>query len=337
MSLKKIIKFINSLSINNIIGFIISIGSLIFLFHIYDINDLFDPLRAANYSCLLTAIFISIVNFFLRAIRWRTLFVLKKPKQFINVFRAMMQGYLFNTILPARAGELVRVYRLSKDEAMSNFDILGTLLIERVGDMIFLILLMGGVFFLYPDFPYWLKLAGLIIITITSTITIVLAILHFQSHKLSPYILLLMNRFLPNRFFLTLKSSGKRFMASLSGLFKIKNISLFLFFTLILWVLEVFMAYYVASSFDLFIPLGNLLFLILVITVGTIIPSSPGYIGVYELFGITGLKLIGISGEEGLSFIITLHAIAILVPSLIGSISLIKGSFLKNKTIIKKI
>ena len=315
---------------SNILGAIISVTALIWLAQIYDIEDLTAPLRTANYWYLLIAIFIAISDFILRAIRWRILFVEHTPKKFSNVFRALMQGYLFNTLLPARAGELVKVFRLGKDEGLARVEILGTVVVERIGDMIALVLLMGAVFFLYPDFPHWLKFSGLVIMSITAIVTIILAVIHFHGHKLKPVFLLLINYVLPKRFLLRLEISGKIFIEGLAGLFKTKSIFFFFFFTAILWALEVLIAYYISGAFGLWIPLGNLLFLMLVITVGTIIPSSPGYIGVYELFGIAGLNLIGISGGESLSFIVMLHAIAILVPSIIGSLCLLKWPFKTN-------
>jgi glycosyltransferase 2 family protein len=311
-------------SSSQILGIITSITALIWLAQIYDIQDLLDPISTANYWYLLIAVLIAIADYVLRTIRWRVLFVENKPKKFSNVFRAMMQGYLFNTLLPARAGELVRVHRLGTDEKISRSTVLGTVVVERVGDMIALILLMGAVFFLYPDLPNWLKYSGLMIVSVTAIAIAILASLHFHGHRLKPFFLSLMNRFLPEHFLSRLESSGKVFLEGLAGLFKMKNISSFMVYTALLWVLEVLIAYYVSGSFGLWIPLGNLLFVMLVITLGTIVPSSPGYIGVYELFGIAGLKLVGVSGAAALSFIVMLHAMAILVPSVIGSLCLIK-------------
>lgn len=327
-------------SISHAIGIVTSIAALIWLAQTYDIQDLIGPLSTANYWYLLVAVSIALVDYLVRAIRWRVLFLDYKPKRFANVFRALMLGYLFNTLLPARAGELIRVHRLGKNEGISRSAVLGTVVVERVGDMIALIVIIMAVFLFYPDLPEWFKYAGSLMALVTAIAIAVLASIHFHGHRLKPFFLSLMDRFLPENLLLRLESSGKVFIDGLASLFKMKSILPFLFFTALLWVLEVLIAYYVAGSVGLWIPLGNLLFVMLVITLGTIIPSSPGYIGVYELFGIAGLKLVGISGGDALSFIVLLHAMAILVPSAIGSLCLLKwpgkSNFFLKRGIEKK-
>ena len=317
-------------SISHAIGIVTSLASIIWLAKIYDIQDLTGPLSTANYGYLLIAVAIALVDYLLRSLRWRVLFLAYKPKSFGNVFRAMMLGYLFNTLLPARAGELIRVHRLGKDEGISRSAVLGTVVVERVGDMIALIALVMVVFMLYPDLPGWFKYAGLLMALVTAVAIIALAVIHFHGHRLKPLFLSIMNRVLPESLLSRLESSGKVFVEGLAGLFKMKSILPFLFFTALLWVLEVLIAYYVPGSLGLWIPLGNLLFVMLVITLGTIVPSSPGYIGVYELAGIAGLQIVGVSGAAALSFVVMLHAMAILVPSVIGSLCLIKWQWKSN-------
>lgn len=306
------------------LGFIISISALIWLAQVYDIEDLAGPLSSADYKLLLLAVAISILDYILRTIRWRLLFLEYKPKKSSNVFRALMQGYLFNLLLPARAGDLVRVHRLGKDESIPRSAVLGTVLIERVGDMVVLIILFMAVFLFYPDLPEWFKYAGVLIALLTTIIIIALAVIHFHGHRLKPVFLLLLNRFFPEHVLSRMGTSGKIFVEGLASLFKMKSIFSFLAITILLWVLAVLFAYYIAGSVGLWISMENLLFVMLVIVVGTMIPSSPGHIGVYELIGVAGLDLVGITGGVALSFIVMLHAVTILVPGVIGSLCLLK-------------
>jgi len=308
----------------HVIGIITSIAALVWLAQIYDIKDLTGPLGSANYWYLLLAVGISVLDYLLRSLRWGVLFLECKPKQASNLFRALMQGYLFNMLLPARAGELIRAHRLGKDEGIPLGIVIGTLVVERVGDMIFLIILLIAFFSLYPDFPEWVNYAGSLMVLITIVATVVLAAVHFYGHRLKPAIITLLKSFLSEGLISKLEESGKMFVKGLTGLFRAKSIILFLAITVILWALAVLIAYYVAGSLGLWIPLGDLLFVMLVIVVGTMVPSSPGYIGVYELFGVAGLELVGVSGGVALSFIVMLHATTILVPGVIGSLCLFR-------------
>ena len=62
--------------------------------------------------------------------------------------------------------------------------------------------------------------------------------------------------------------------------------------------------------------------MLLVIVVGTMIPSSPGYIGTFEVFGLMAMKLLGHDGPAVLGFVVTLHAISLLGSSVLGALSL---------------
>jgi|TARA_B110000908_G_C10264649_1_gene462490 uncharacterized protein (TIRG00374 family) len=308
----------------HVIGIITSIAALLWLAQIYDVKDLTGPLGSANYWYLLLAVCISVLDYLLRSLRWGVLFLEYKPGKISSLFRALMQGYLFNILLPARAGELIRAHRLSKDEGIPLGTVIGTLVVERVGDMIFLIILLIAFFLLYPDFPEWVNYAGSLMVLITIIATVVLAAVHFHGHRLKPALITLLKNFLSEGLASKLEGSGKMFVEGLSGLFRAKSIIWFLAITVILWAFAGLLAYYVAGSLGLWVPLGDLLFVMIVIVVGTMVPSSPGYIGVYELFGVAGLELVGISGGVALSFIVMLHATTILVPGVIGSLCLFR-------------
>src|SRR3972149_4640937 len=90
------------------IGVAVSVAMLVWLAGTYDLQDLIEPLKTADYVYLLPVPCLVILNFGIRACRWRLLFLGSAPKSMMKVFRAMMVGYLFNNLMPARAGDLVR-------------------------------------------------------------------------------------------------------------------------------------------------------------------------------------------------------------------------------------
>src|SRR5687768_4762066 len=81
------------------------------------------------------------VSYWIRALRWRTLLTAKKQIPLLNVFWANIAGYLGNNILPARAGEFIRAAYLSKQNGISALFVLATGLVERLMDVIALIIL----------------------------------------------------------------------------------------------------------------------------------------------------------------------------------------------------
>lgn len=125
--------------IGSAVGLLISVGMLAWLLYSYDLKELSASLQSAHYRYLWPIPLLIVTNFLLRSIRWRVLFVDEIGRPLKSFYRSLMIGYLFNNLMPARAGDLVRVYHLSKSETLSKSKILATLFAERTGDLLTLL------------------------------------------------------------------------------------------------------------------------------------------------------------------------------------------------------
>ena len=107
---------------------------------------LLEQAKTANYSWIVLSIVLAMVSHFIRAYRWK-LFV--KPMGFeISAFRsflAVMIGYVSNLVLP-RMGEVIKCGALKKMEGVPVSKSFGTIITERVIDLLFLVLLLGLTF-----------------------------------------------------------------------------------------------------------------------------------------------------------------------------------------------
>lgn len=92
-------------------------------------------LRTSNYWWLAVALVAFALGILARALRWRSLFAHGRRPPFGTVTNAMMVGYLYNNILPARAGEAARVVVLTQRSAAPPVEIVGTVLLERLYDV----------------------------------------------------------------------------------------------------------------------------------------------------------------------------------------------------------
>lgn len=104
-------------------------------------EDFKDSLKTANYWLMLPVFFILSASHFVRALRWK---ILMKPMGFAprlpNVFFAVMIGYLANLAVP-RLGEVLKCTLLARYEKVPAEKLVGTILVERAFDVIFLGLL----------------------------------------------------------------------------------------------------------------------------------------------------------------------------------------------------
>ena len=303
------------------VGVLISVGMLTWLLYSYDLQELRVSLQSAHYGYLWPIPLLVFTNFALRAIRWRVLFVDEIGIPLRSFFRSLMIGYLFNNLIPARAGDLVRVYHLSKSETLSKSKILATLFAERTGDLLTLMALLSTVLLAYPALPLWLKRAGYFVGAGTVIAVCLILFLRLYGEIGLAWILRVAAPVVGNKA-TRLDEMGRNFLNGLGGLFHFRIGATFAVLTVLLWGLELGVASLIASAFSLDMASGNLLFVMIAITVGTLVPSSPGYLGTFEFFGLNTLAMVGHTGGNALSFVIILHAVTILGAGILGALCL---------------
>lgn len=152
--------------LKKIIGIVLSIGIGVFIiwWSVRGLTDaqLLDIKNAivnANYFWIGISIIIGLLSHFSRAYRWKYLLepLGYQPKFWNSVF-AIFIAYLVNLILP-RGGEVVRATTISKYEAIPFEKAFGTIVAERVVDLIMLLLIILGALFYQFSFVSELLLA----------------------------------------------------------------------------------------------------------------------------------------------------------------------------------
>jgi glycosyltransferase 2 family protein len=84
-------------------------------------------------------------------------------------------------------------------------------------------------------------------------------------------------------------------------------------YCVIIWVLSVFENYFAQIAFDLPAPVTAAVLVCIVNVLGMLIPSSPGYIGVFEYLTVLTLGLFAIDPSVALSYALVLH-VTVFVP-----------------------
>ncbi|MBW6460016.1 MAG: flippase-like domain-containing protein [Bacteroidales bacterium] len=127
---------------------LIGIVLLWLVFRKIDINEVFHEIREARYIWLLGSIILGIFSHIARAIRWNILIrSMGYQVETSTTFFAVMVGYLANMAFP-RLGEVTRCGVLSKKKNIPFTSLFGTVISERVFDMIVLALIILSVIFL---------------------------------------------------------------------------------------------------------------------------------------------------------------------------------------------
>lgn len=107
-----------------------------------DLDQIYDAFARANYLWVIVALVLAVFSHMSRAYRWKyTLRPVGYEPRFANSFFSVMLGYLVNLAVP-RLGELSRCTAMSRYEKMDFNKLLGTVIAERVADLIILVMLI---------------------------------------------------------------------------------------------------------------------------------------------------------------------------------------------------
>jgi uncharacterized membrane protein YbhN (UPF0104 family) len=125
-----------------------------------------DALRSGVYWWIVPGFATLACCVFLKGVRWRYLFAQEQRPPLVPVLGALLVGYLFNNILPARAGEAARIVALNRWARTSRAETAATVVLERAFDVLSLLVLL---FVAVPWFPHvgWLRAAAALGIVLT--------------------------------------------------------------------------------------------------------------------------------------------------------------------------
>jgi uncharacterized protein (TIRG00374 family) len=128
-----------------VIGLVITAGALYYTLHNVSMKDLGASFKTVDYIYIGPAVFMLLLSFLFRALRWGILVSPMKKIAVQGLFSPLMVGYMAN-ILPARAGEFIRAYLLGKKHGIPFSGAFASIIVERLFDIVAILLLFAGVF-----------------------------------------------------------------------------------------------------------------------------------------------------------------------------------------------
>jgi len=331
------------------IGIVISIIALAIAFRKIDLSQVWAAITRVNYWFLAASLLPLLLFVVLRAYRWRLLFCPKQGLRIRNLLAVINVGYLLSNILPARLGDVARAYLIGDTEEVSRTAAFSTIVAERVLDALFAVV---GFFIVLPfaPVPEWMIRSGLIV----GAAVLVAIVLFVVLVRRREWTLRLLDRVLqalhwPDaeamaRFwgrlverthlhFLSrlpwadrprLARVAGSLIDGLSGITTLRLGPPLLLWSAIIWADIAAYYWLVLLAFDPGQPFVAGLAVSSVTALGMTIPSSPGYIGVFEFFTRETMSLFGMEPETALSYALVAHAVVYVVFTLLGLVSMIQ-------------
>jgi uncharacterized protein (TIRG00374 family) len=272
-----------------------------------DAAALGDGLRRTNVWTLVPAGLVLAVAVVLRAVRWRILLSPPYRPSIRVVTGAVLIGYFFNTILPARAGEAARVVVLKQRAGTPRFESVGTVGAERVLDVLVLL----AVFFASAPFvprTDWLGRAlalGAAAFVVLSVLVVAFAVYGQRPARLLLRPLTLLPGISRER-----TETGAANLVGGFSVFRRPRIALrATVLTAVSWLLIAFSLWLVMLGFDLGVGFEAGLLVVVATNLAMILPSGPAAVGVFEAATIVALATFGVDRTVALSYGIVVHAL----------------------------
>lgn len=288
------------------LGLAISLFFLALAFRNQDLVQVGQALANADYRAVLPAVGLYFVGVFFRALRWQALLRPVRALGIGTLFPFVVIGYMANNLLPARTGEFVRAYALSLREGVSKSTSLATIAIERIFDGLTMIL-----FILVASLLIRLnaQVEGLTIIATLLFLALLIGLTAFATFPpLQAMMLRVLHRVLPKRVSARLEAMLTAFVQGLGSLRSASELVRVVLTSLAAWLCEAGMYLILAGAFGLGIDWPVALLTTAVANLFTLLPSSPGYVGIFEAGVLAVLVgLLGLPEAASLSYAIVLH------------------------------
>ena len=296
--------------------FVITVGIVTYIILQVDWEELKQSFALFNLVYIFPALLIYLCSFIFRALRWKVFLSNIKNISFSLNFEVVLIGWAANNLLPARLGELVRAYVMGKQAQISRSASLATILVERIFDGLLLLLCLL-IIMNYYDFPDWVRHLSFVGLVIFGGIFIIFFLLQKCRAAFINSMSKLFGRISPRIEKIVSEFSGK-FIKGLECLSNPGKQAIVIIYTIAVWICEAGTFYVVLRGFQIDIPLSGMLFTLIIINFGILIPSSPGYIGTFQFFAILALSLFHVSTGSALSFAVVVHAVQYIPVTLLG-------------------
>jgi len=289
------------------------------------LQKVWNDFKSVNYGWIFMVLLAFTLSNVSRALRWNMLLrSLDYRPTFVNAFLTTFIGYFANLGLP-RMGEIVRPGMMARYEKMKVEQVIGTVVLERMVDVVTILIVTATAVFLEFD-----NIAGFFMeyANLSEKLSSPLALLPYAITGvlvLASVLWFFRRRITESGWFKKIKNLAIGFWHGLQSIRKIKQPGLFVFHSVAIWVLYYAMTYFCFLAFG---PTASLsLVAALVVFVfggwGIVIPS-PGGMGTYHFLAQTALAMYGVSGDNGFSWAnISFFSIQIGCNVLIGIIALI--------------
>lgn len=294
-----------------------------FLYKDIEIERLSSQIRSSNWFWILLSLGIALFGYWLRGWRWALLI---KREEGIHVtanraYHAVMVGYLANLLVP-RAGEVARCGVLSRTNGISVGHLIGTVILERSIDLLFL---LGTIFLAFLiENQLFLSLAGQLIDleNLTKKLVSNLPVLIGGLILLVLFAFFLFRKYRNHGIINKFQNFGRQLLSGVKSISTLQNPAGFWASSVLIWAIYFLTMYTVSLGIQSTANLtpGQVLLVMVMGSIGMVAPVQGG-IGTFHALVAYILIQLGVSESDGKIFAAIIHGTQVILVMLVGLVS----------------
>ena len=294
------------------LGTVVSIVAFWIVLESVDVEHSLTVLGGAQAPWVAAVAACVVIDVIVRSLRWQRLLAPLKRIAFGPVLSYVLVGFLANNVLPARLGELVRSHYLGDREGMSRTTALGTVVVERIVDTAFAVVIAALAILA-------LNVRGVVTSTIAvggalvALLVVALAIA-IAAHRLPglPPLAARIERW-PR-----IGQLAARLRGGLAVAARPRTLVETIVLTAAAWAATTVAFATAGQAVGLELGIGEAALISSGVALATAIPAGPGYLGTYEIAAVKLAEALGRPAEPAFALAIIVHAMALVVTSLGG-------------------
>ena len=312
-------------SLRTLVVLVLAVGLLALFLYNVDLRRVGSEIANAQPAWLALSVATMLVNLALRAYRWQYLLDPLGKVRFGSAFRATAVGFAASTVLPARAGELIRPYFLARYERMSATGAFATIILERLLDLVAVVVLLAAYVFVFgrgleltnPVAFGMLKWAGAAAAAGALSALVILFVLAGNPERLGRGTSRLA-AVVPS-FAATIARVAEKFARGLGAIRSPRRLLVALVWSFPLWLLIAVGIWAVAIAFRLAMPFTGSFLIVALLVLSVAVVPTPGAIGGFHAaFRYGATTFFGAPDDAAVGAAIVLHLLSIGPSLLLG-------------------
>ncbi len=274
-----------------------------------------SALEGAEYWWLIPTVITVGIDVGIKVVKWEMLLLPAGKVSRVNLLYSISVGYLVNTVLPGRLGEIARTYMLAKLERVSAVSVLSTVALDRILDVVGVAVLLAVVL-PATDLPSWIAESGLLVGAGGLGLLVLCTLLAYPRWRALFLRLLAASPRFPGK--ALIEKWAEALCVGMEGLKGAGALARISAATAAIWLVTVLTAYLSMLTFHIQAPIWAAALVVAITNLGMVVPSSPGYVGVYQYLAVLALSAFGVEKEVALGFAVVYHLVWLLPVCLLG-------------------